>query len=225
MPRKKPATPGPMDSVEVVPLDDLVLDTRNARKGDIPAQVESLREFGQHRPVVVQRGTNKVIAGNHMVQAMRVLGWTEAGVHYVDDDDDTATRRSIADNAVGDRAKWDTDILKDLLGEVGTDIAGLDQKVVDKLLADTADASVTAEPVYPIVPNAGEHYTYVLVIAQNIVDEAFLMSAFQIRPEKSYKSQNVKPSKVISTARFRELVPSIAAAVAAADQGQVADDE
>ncbi len=94
-----------------VPVEQLVLDPDNARKGDVTSILDSLREFGQHRAIVVQRTTNRVVVGNHTLKAAKMLGWTEVDVFYVDDDDTKAIRRGIADNATGDLATWDLDQL------------------------------------------------------------------------------------------------------------------
>ncbi len=88
----------PLLQVERVSIDLPVLDLENARKGNVASIVESLQEFGQHRPLVLQRSTNKIIVGNHTYKAAKVLGWTEIAVFFVEDDDVAAVRRSLADN-------------------------------------------------------------------------------------------------------------------------------
>ena len=102
-------------AVELVPLDALHLDEENPRVGDVEAIDDSLTEFDQHRPVVVQRSTGKIIIGNHLFKAAQARGWTHLNVYYVDDDDGKAMRRGLADNAVGDRAEFDDEILHAVL--------------------------------------------------------------------------------------------------------------
>ena len=161
--------------VQVLKLEDLVMDDRNARKGNVASIIESLKEFGQHRPVVVQRGTNRIIAGNHLYQAARALGWEEINCVVVDDDDEKAIRRGIADNATGDLARWDDDQLKELLSEVGTDIAGVDDQIVKRLFAQLINEG---DPIYELVPKPGEKYDYVVLFADNEIDSGFLMTFF-----------------------------------------------
>src|SRR5437899_784082 len=60
-----------------VPIDSIELHPRNPRKGDVPAVTESLRRFGQRKPIVVQAGTRYVVAGNHLLMAARALRWTD----------------------------------------------------------------------------------------------------------------------------------------------------
>lgn len=64
-----------------VELDELETDPINARKHsnrNIEEIARSLREFGQHAPLVVQKGTNKIIVGNGRYEAMQMLGWDKA---------------------------------------------------------------------------------------------------------------------------------------------------
>lgn len=66
-----------------VPIASLNLDPSNARvHGDknLAAIRSSLAQFGQRKPVVVQRAGMIVRAGNGTVQAAKALGWTEVAV-------------------------------------------------------------------------------------------------------------------------------------------------
>lgn len=143
-PDEPAAKPPPMPPVEEVPLSEIHPDPRNARRGNVAEIASSLREFGQHRAVVVQRSTGKIIAGNHVYHAARSMGWETIGVVFVDDDDEKALRRGIADNATGDLATWDTDILRELMEEVGTDIPGITDDRLEELAAIAADRRVLA---------------------------------------------------------------------------------
>lgn len=203
--------PGRDPAMQVVsmPIEQLVPDPRNARQGDIASIAASLREFGQHRPAVVQAATNRIIAGNHLVLAAASIGWSHIDAVLVQDDDETAVRRGIADNATGDKASWDDHVLKDLLNEVGQDVPGLDDKLLARLFKD--DDTQAATPVYPIVPNAGEHYSYVLVISTSVVDDSWLATAFDLRAERSYKNSKVGLSRVVTVSRLRELLPDMVA--------------
>jgi ParB-like chromosome segregation protein Spo0J len=61
---------------ETVRLNALVLDSANARKHserNIEEISRSLREFGQHAPLVVQKSTNRILIGNGRYDAMRKL--------------------------------------------------------------------------------------------------------------------------------------------------------
>lgn len=113
-------------------LSDLVPDPENPRVHDernLDAIVASLKEHGQVEPLLIQKSTNMVIAGNGRREAMTKLGWTKATVAVVDVDDKAARRLSIALNRSGELAGWDDGILaKHLqsLNEFGADDAWLD---------------------------------------------------------------------------------------------------
>lgn len=124
--------------IETVELADLVMDKKNARKHNdrnIKEVQRSLDEFGQHAPLVVQRKTNRILVGNGRYEAMLRLGWTEASVLFVDDDDETAVRRALADNRTAELAEWDDKVLHDLVSEIGaTEIPGWSDDELGEIL-------------------------------------------------------------------------------------------
>lgn len=115
-----------------IPVDNLILDPQNARRGDVAAIRRSLNVFGQRKPVVVKRTgedvagrpTGVVIAGNHTLAAAVELGWTEIAAVFVDDDEHTAKAYALADNRTGELATWDYEQLATTLTELGD--SGLD---------------------------------------------------------------------------------------------------
>ena len=163
--------------VVVVPLGALHLDPQNARKGNVQAIAESLKEFGQHRAIIAQKETGRIISGNHTYLAAQTLGWSHVNVFWVDDDDEKALRRGLADNAVGDQAKWDDDALRKLLEETGTDVPGLDQTQVAKLFKDIEEV-VPKEAVYPLLAKPGEYYDYVMFFTESELDSLFIRTLF-----------------------------------------------
>jgi len=179
---------------------------RNPRRGSVRDVVESLREFGQHRPVVVQQSTRQVIVGNHLLMAARTLGWEEIDAFVVDDDDDKALRRAIADNAVGDKAGWDDEELALVLKDIGP-VPGFDEAEIEKALKVLGTEEVeVAEPTYPLVPRLNEHYDYVMIFCETETDWVWLQTRLQLRREKSYKSSAVATSHVLTVSRFQELI-------------------
>lgn len=105
-----------------VPLVQLVPDERNARlhnDKNINAIKASLNEFGQFRALVVQKGTNKIAAGNGVYRAMKELGWETVDVEYRELDSTQFTRLALADNKTAELAEWDTKTLEKLIEEAG----------------------------------------------------------------------------------------------------------
>jgi DNA modification methylase len=113
---------------------DLSLDPANARRHPDPnleAIKASLRVYRQRKPVVVNRRTGTIEAGNGTLQAALALGWTHLAVVYVDDDPMTAAGFSIADNRTAELAEWDIAALDKLLAEIKTNDPMLDQMLAD----------------------------------------------------------------------------------------------
>lgn len=102
--------------VQTVPISDVSPYPGNARRGNVEKVAESLLWNGQFRPLVVQRSTGYVLAGNHTLRAAtEVLGWTEIDVTYIDVDDEHARRIVLADNRTSDLADYDDEALHRLL--------------------------------------------------------------------------------------------------------------
>jgi hypothetical protein len=120
----------------LVKLSKLKPDKKNARKHserNIEEIARSLQQFGQHRPFVVQKSTGKILVGNGMYEAMKSLGWSEGLALYVEDDDETAVKRALADNRTGELAEWDWPVLKDIVQEFGPepDIPGWSNEEIE----------------------------------------------------------------------------------------------
>ncbi len=117
-----------------VPCSDLIPDPANARRHPEPnlaALKGSLRVYGQRKPVVVNRRTGAIEAGNGTLQAALELGWSHLAAVYVDDDPMTAAGFSIADNRTAELAEWDRQALDKLLSEIKTDDPLLGQMLAE----------------------------------------------------------------------------------------------
>ena len=101
--------------IENVKVGDLKVHPKNARQSDVGAIVQSLEAHGQYKPIVVQKSTMNVLAGNHTLMAARTLGWKEIAANVIDVDDDQALRILLVDNRASDLATYDENLLKDVL--------------------------------------------------------------------------------------------------------------
>ena len=108
-----------------VDINSLSPHPRNIRQGDVGAISESLKNNGQYRPIVVQKSTNQILAGNHTWQAAKSLGWKKIAATFIDVDDDRALRILLVDNKTNDLASYDENELADLLQELSASEQGL----------------------------------------------------------------------------------------------------
>lgn len=118
-------------------LDKLRPRKGNPRRGNIDAIAESLERNGQYRPVVVNKPTGEILAGNHTYAAAKRLGWTHIAATFVDVDEDQAARIVLADNRTGDLGDYDDTLLLDMLKDLDGDLigTGYNQDDVDALAA------------------------------------------------------------------------------------------
>lgn len=119
-------------------ISDLRPHPDNPRRGDVDAIAESIKVNGQYRPIVVQRTTNYVLAGNHTLEAMRRLRRKTIEVVYVDVNDGMAKRILLADNRTADLATYDDAALLSVLSELAygdhaLEGTGFDQDALEDL--------------------------------------------------------------------------------------------
>ncbi len=130
-------------NTELVPIDDLTPDPANARKHgerNLSAIIDSLRAFGQQKPIVVDR-RGVVIAGNGTLEAAKRLGWDEIAIVRTELDPTQATAFGIADNRTAELAEWDEDVLVSLLDSLDDetrDLLHFDQGELDALVPPMA---------------------------------------------------------------------------------------
>lgn len=127
--------------IRKTPLTALNVHPDNPRQGDVGAIIQSIETNGWYGTLVAQVSTGNVLAGNHRLQAAIHCGLDRVPVHWVDVDDETATRILIADNRTSDLARNDDDVLAELLREIavaddGLSGTGYDGEDLDRLLAD-----------------------------------------------------------------------------------------
>lgn len=120
--------------VETIGIDTVEPHPDNARVGDTSAIAESLGRFGQVKPIVVQKSTGFVVAGNHTREAARSLGWEQIAAVLLDLDDETAKAYLLADNRLSDRARYDqTKLYESLESMLDLDGTGYDLDYVESL--------------------------------------------------------------------------------------------
>jgi hypothetical protein len=88
------------------------------RQGDVGAITESLKQHGQYRPIVVQKSTGYILAGNHTYKAAKALKWKQIAATYVDCDDEQALRILLMDNRANDLAAYDDGALAEMLKQL-----------------------------------------------------------------------------------------------------------
>ena len=101
----------------------------------------SIQEFGFLNPIIVQKTSNKIIAGHTRYKASLKLGLTTVPVVFADLDDTKAKAYAIADNKLGELATWDDTVLIGLLGELKDEnyeleILGFDELELEDLFND-----------------------------------------------------------------------------------------
>lgn len=124
-------------TIEYVDPSRLVQHPDNPRRGNVELIAESLLTSGQYKPLLVSRHTDRVLAGNHTLQAIEKIatGWRPAGwdadaeeeaqerieamasvaVTFLDVDEEGERRVLLVDNRTSDLGTYDNEALVALL--------------------------------------------------------------------------------------------------------------
>ena len=106
-----------------LPVEILVFDPENANEHDedsIRVISGSLGLYEQHKPLVVnlRSGRPVVIIGNGMLESITGLGWKYVAVVLVDEDDDKAGGRALADNRTAQFGQFQNERLFEQLSKL-----------------------------------------------------------------------------------------------------------
>lgn len=100
---------------EMVAVEELKQYPNNPRRGNIKLIKESLSEYGQYKPITVNKATREILVGNHTYAAAKELGWKEIAVNYIEVDAETAAKIVLIDNRATDLSGYDNNALLELL--------------------------------------------------------------------------------------------------------------
>lgn len=135
----------------MVEIDLMSQHPQNPNNGDVDAIAESILAHGFINPVLVQRSTGHILAGNHRYAAMLALEQTKIPAVIIDVDDDEALRILIADNRTSELAIRDGHALQAILDQLNkSDIALVGTGYDDDSLAELKRINAMHEhaPIY-----------------------------------------------------------------------------
>ena len=109
---------------EYVEIDSLVLYPRNPRRSELDPIIQSLKNHGQYKPVVVQDSTRQIVVGNHTTRALKRMGNTQVYAQFTEMSDDQAARIVMVDNKLGEKGLYDDETLAALLVSIDNPTLG-----------------------------------------------------------------------------------------------------
>lgn len=131
----------------VAPVDGLQPHPSNPRRGDVEALRESLRRFGQQRPILaLPDGT--IVAGHHVFYAAVAEEWTHVAVVRSDLTGEEVKAYLAADNRTAELGEYDDSALAELLEGIQSNLigTGYTNDDVEFLLAMIAPPEIMTAP-------------------------------------------------------------------------------
>lgn len=154
-------------NIEQVKLSDIKPYAKNPRKNDesVDAVASSIRDFGFRAPIIADKD-GVIIAGHTRYKAAKKLKLKTVPVIYADDlTPEQVQAYRIADNSAGSNSTWDTDLLREIMAEIGASYDmtayGLDiGEVYIETPAVLEDIEETTPPAPPKEPTTTTGATY-----------------------------------------------------------------
>lgn len=175
-----------------MPVSELTAYRGNPRRGNVDAIAASLKAHGQYRPIVVNEGSKtghpfEVLAGNHTLQAAKLIGLDEVLVSIVNVDDQQAAKIVAVDNRTNDLAEYDEAALLSLLRDLDDlDGTGYDVDDLDDLISN-GDAPGSADFLEPDDDKYESQYAVTVICA----DEAQQEDVYQKLNAQGYECRVV----------------------------------
>lgn len=207
--------------VERVPIDSLRPHPENRRKHpeeSIAAIAASLSAFTQVEPLVVQKSTGYIIAGEGRWLAMKRLGYESCDIAPYDCTDDVAKRLMLVLNRTAEMSEWDEAVSADIAAMLES---GVDEADLRFLLEDLAREMESGQPLPDATAGEGEpagpdpmelrpheHYDYVLVVCNTTNQWHTLLDALGIEPraEAAPRGKRVGCGRAITAAKLLERI-------------------
>ena len=166
-------------------LKDIKPYEKNPRKNDNAVEyvANSIKEFGFQQPIVIDKN-NVIVAGHTRYKASKKLGLEKVPCIIADDlTDEQIKAYRLADNKVGESAKWD----EGLLGTELSEILNINMELFDFDL--TIDEEEDEEPEVEFTRELGEENNYIVLMFDNTVDWLQAQTLFDLKPVKALDSK------------------------------------
>lgn len=166
--------------VETIDIHQLTQDPKNLRihdKANLESLKNSLKRFGQRKPIVVNQ-ENVILAGNGQFQAAVSLGWTEIQIARTPENwsETEELAYAIADNRTSDLSHFDNEALIGVLDNF--DLSDLESVgFSDKDLEDLSKAWAKPKDLEDLFKEIGEPSD----------DDLFVKVEFKLDPDTYQK--------------------------------------
>lgn len=136
-------------NIETLAIDAVKRLERNPRKhpeAQIEALMNSVTQFGQYRPLVVDED-GVILAGNGLYEALQRLGKADVRVHRIEGLTQVQKNKLIlADNRTGDMSRDDFEIVDEMIRSLDDfDIPGYDPETLREMFGDTEEILENAD--------------------------------------------------------------------------------
>ena len=188
--------------IEWVSLDEIVKWARNPKDHDVGLISQSFHRFGFVKPLLVDEGTGKLVAGHGRLDTLQMLkkrgkdvpagikldgeDWQVSVIRGIAfEDEEEAEAFLLADNRTSEQGGWMESLLSDVLQDhvhnlTGTGFDGDDLDELMESLYPEDPEEPQKEPEQTISPELFERHDYIVFYFDNEIDWQRIVDEFNI---------------------------------------------
>lgn len=195
---------------KILKVADLISAEYNPRKingKELDDLKDSIKRFGLVEPIVVnghKARKNIIISGHQRISICKELGMVEVPCNVVNLDIEMEKELNIRMNKAG--GSFDNEMLDKFFDRDKLIDFGFTEDELPTIEIESDTDIQVDNPVYPIVPVLSEKYDYVVIVATNEIDIAYMDNFFDVQVEESYKNSKVGVGRVVTFDKFQKLV-------------------
>lgn len=134
--------------IEYIKINTITPWDKNPKLHDMDSIIKSMDTFSITQPILIQKSSDRVIAGHGRLEAMKTLGMDSVPVVRLDLTDEEAKAYALVDNQTVMAAGWDEELLCELLGDIKIELPDIDMSDFGFDLGDyELDIDVTEDEV------------------------------------------------------------------------------
>ena len=133
-----------MEKIEISKIYPPRVQLKKHSKSQLEELSKSIKEFGQYRPLLIQKSSMRIICGYGIYLALKKLKYKEVNACLLDVSDDEADNIRFTDNYSNESSRWNEDKLQYIFMELSDDlidISGFNDTEVENIFNDNLELS------------------------------------------------------------------------------------
>ena len=180
-----------MEKIEISKIYPPRVQLKKHSKSQLEELSKSIKEFGQYRPLLIQKSSMRIICGYGIYLALKKLKYKEVNACLLDVSDDEADNIRFTDNYSNESSKWNEDKLQYIFMELSDDlinISGFNDTEVENIFNDNIELSERGDKLE-------EHLSQLKNQEENVLEEVLEENDEENEEEEVKEEEEIKEVK------------------------------